>query len=149
MPFVTCMISLIPNTASWCGCKKAETETPSSNVSEARAKSTIVGTDLQVKVASSDPPYEALTQQIAYLMSAITNQNSSKNNECNGSKQSNGSGKSQQPSFRDQKGIEKTWCAGDVEVPAIVGESAPHPGKVITFLSSQLIQIKVKIMVKI
>ena len=33
---------------------------------------------LQVMVASSDPPYEALTQKIAYLMSAITNENSSK-----------------------------------------------------------------------
>ena len=72
--------------------RKAETETPGSNVSEARAKSTVVGTDSQVKVASSDPPYEALTQQIAYLMSANTNQNLSKNNECNGSKQSNGNG---------------------------------------------------------
>ena len=65
--------------------RKAETETPSSNMSEARAKSTVVGTDVQAKVASSVPPYEALTQQIDYLMSAITNQNSSKNNECNGS----------------------------------------------------------------
>ena len=73
--------------------RKAETETPSSNVSESRAKSAIIGTDLQVKVASSDPPYEAPTQQIAYLMSAITNQNSSKNNECNHSKPSNGNGK--------------------------------------------------------
>ena len=70
--------------------RKAETETPGSNVSKAKVKSTVVGTDLQVKVASSDPPYEALIQQIAYLMFAITNQNSSKNNECNGSKQSNG-----------------------------------------------------------
>ena len=43
--------------------QKAETETPGSSVSEARAKSTIVGTAsaLQVKVASSDPQYEALT----------------------------------------------------------------------------------------
>ena len=73
--------------------RKAETETPGINVSEARAKSDVVGTDLQARVARSDPLYEALTQQIAYLMSAITNQNSSKNNECNGSKQSNGNGK--------------------------------------------------------
>ena len=57
--------------------KKAETETPGSSVSEARAKTAVMGTAsaLQVKVATSDPPYEALTQQIAYLMSAITNQN--------------------------------------------------------------------------
>ena len=42
--------------------RKAEMETPGSNVSEARAKSAVVETDLKVKVASSDPPYEALTQ---------------------------------------------------------------------------------------
>ena len=69
-------------------------ETPGSSVSEARAKSTMVGIDTasQAKVASSDPSYEALTQQIAYLMSAVTNQtnqNLSKNNEHIGSKSSN------------------------------------------------------------
>ena len=81
--------------------RKAETETPSSNVSEVRAKSTVVGTDLQAKVASSDPPYKAHTQQIAYLMSAITNQNSSKNNECNGSKPSMEMVSSHPPSSKD------------------------------------------------
>ena len=56
--------------------RKAETETLGSSVSEARAKSAVVGTDtaLQVKGASSEPSYEALTQQIAYLMTAVTNQ---------------------------------------------------------------------------
>ena len=88
--------------------RKTDTETPGSNVSEARAKSAVVGTDSQAKVASSDPPYEALTQQIAYLMSAITNQNLSKNNECNGSKQSNGNGKFSNIKFQRQKGIGKT-----------------------------------------
>ena len=58
--------------------RKAETETPDSNVPVARAKSAIVGTKLQAKAASFDPPYEAIMQQIAYLMSVITNQNSSK-----------------------------------------------------------------------
>ena len=53
--------------------RKAETETPGSNVSEARSKSAMVGTASQAKVASSDPPYKALIQQIVYLMSAITN----------------------------------------------------------------------------
>ena len=62
-------------------------------MSNARAKSTVVGIDLQAKLLNSDPPYEALTQQIAYLMSAITNQNLSKIDECNGSKQSNGNSK--------------------------------------------------------
>ena len=61
--------------------RKAVTGTPGSSMSEVRAKSAVVGTDLQPKVASSDPPYEAITQQIAYLMSAITNQNTNKNSE--------------------------------------------------------------------
>ena len=53
--------------------RKTETETPGSSVSEARAKSAVVGTPspLQVKVASSDQPYKALTQEIAYMMSAL------------------------------------------------------------------------------
>ena len=71
---------------------KARTETPGSSVLEVRAKSAVVRTDLQPKAASSDPTYEEITQQIAYLMSAITNQNPNKNNECNGSNQSNGNG---------------------------------------------------------
>ena len=101
--------------------RKAETETPRSSVSEARTKSAVVGTDtaLQVKVASSEPSYEALTQQIAYLMSAITNQtnqNSSKNNGCNGSKSSNGNGKYSSSKFqkpkRDRKDMKCWGCGG-------------------------------------
>ena len=97
--------------------QKAETETPRSSVSEARAKSAVVGTALapQVKVASSDRPYEALTQHIAYLMSAITNQNSSKNSGCNVSKPSNGNGKYLSTTFqrskRDRKDM-KCWGCG-------------------------------------
>ena len=52
--------------------RKAKTETPGSNV-PARVKSAVVGTELQAKAASSDPPYETITQKIAYLMSTITN----------------------------------------------------------------------------
>ena len=64
--------------------RKAETETPESSVSEARVKSGVVGMDtaLQAKGVSSEASYEALTQEIAYLMSAVTNQtnqNDSKN----------------------------------------------------------------------
>ena len=129
--------------------RKAETETPGSNVSKARAKSTTVGTDLQVKMASSDPPYEALTQQIAYLMSAITKQNSSQNNECNGSKQGNGNVKFSTTKFQRPKRDRKDMKDGDVGALDIVGGSAPHQGKVITFLSSQLIRIKIKILIKI
>ena len=55
--------------------RTTETETPGSSVSEPRAKSAVLGaaSDLQANVARSDPPYEALTQQIAYLMSVINN----------------------------------------------------------------------------
>ena len=98
--------------------RKAETETPRSSVSEARAKSTVVGTAsaLQAKVASSDPPYEALNQQIAYLMSAITSQNLSKINGCNGSKPSNGNGELASTKFqrpkRDRKDMKCWGCWG-------------------------------------
>ena len=115
--------------------RKAETETPGSSVSEVRAKSAVVGTDLQPKVASSDPPYEAITQQIAYLMSAITNQNQNKNHEDNGSKQSNGNGNYSNTKFqrpkKDRKDI-KCWGSGGT---AHSWKSVPHPGKVIISLS--------------
>ena len=52
--------------------RKAEMETLGSGVSKGRAKSTIAGTntDLAKSKASSEPSYEAITQQITYLMSA-------------------------------------------------------------------------------
>ena len=58
--------------------RKAETETLRSSVSEVRAKSTVVGThtDSLEKGASSEPSYEAVMQEIAYLMSALANQTS-------------------------------------------------------------------------
>ena len=101
--------------------RKAETETPESRVSEARAKSTVVGLDTtsQAKGASSEPSYEALTQQIAYLMSTVTsqtNQNSSKSNECNGSKSCNGNGKYSYTKFQrpkmDRKDMKCWGCGG-------------------------------------
>ena len=101
--------------------RKAETETSGSSVSEAKAKSAVVGTDtaLHVKVASSNPSYEALTQQVAYLVSAITNlnnQNLSKNNGYNGSKSSNGNGKYSSIRFqkpkRDRKDMKCWGCGG-------------------------------------
>ena len=55
--------------------RKAETETPGSSMSEVRAKSAVVVTNLQPKVTSPDPSYEATTQKIAFLLSAISNQN--------------------------------------------------------------------------
>ena len=62
--------------------RKAETETPGSDVSEAGAKSAVVDEiDSKSEGTSFDPSYEAITQQIAYLMSAITNQNTN-NKKC-------------------------------------------------------------------
>ena len=114
--------------------RKAKTVTPGSNVPKARAKSAVVGTELQSKVAISDPPYEAITQQIAYLMFAITNQNSSKNSECNGSKQSNGNGKFSNMKFQRQKKDRKGMKCWGCEVNSTAGESVPHPGIVVIFL---------------
>ena len=56
--------------------RKAEKDTIGSNVFEGKAKSAIVwtNTDLAEAKASSEPSYEAITQQIAYLMSAVANQ---------------------------------------------------------------------------
>ena len=56
--------------------RKAETETLASGVSEGRAKSAEAGTntDLTESKASSEPSYKAITQQIAYLMSAVAKQ---------------------------------------------------------------------------
>ena len=101
--------------------RKAETETLESNVYEVRAQSAVVGMDtgLQAKGASSELSYEALTQQIAYLMSALTNQtkqNLSKNNGCNDSKSSNENGKYLYIKFqklnRDRKDMKCWRCRG-------------------------------------
>ena len=89
--------------------RKAGTEKPGSSVPEVRAKSAVDGTDLQSKMASPDPPYEVITQQITYLMSAITNQNLNKNNECNCSKQSNGNCKFSNTNFQRPKKDRKRY----------------------------------------
>ena len=74
----------------------------------------------QAKGASPGPSYEVLTQQIAYLMSAVTmqtNQNLSKSKECDGSKSSNGNGRYSytkfQKSKRDKEDM-KCWGCGVV-----------------------------------
>ena len=100
--------------------RKAETETLRSGVSEVRAKSTVVGadTDSPAKGASSKSSYQAIAQQIAYLMSAVANQtslNPKQNSGCTGFK-SNGNGKYpstmyQQPK-RDQKNMTCWGCGG-------------------------------------
>ena len=56
--------------------RKAEMETLGIGVSEGRTKSAIAetNTDLAKSKASSEPSYKAITQQIAYLMSAVAKQ---------------------------------------------------------------------------
>ena len=96
--------------------RKAKTETPGSNVSEASAKSAVVETDSQAKVAKSDPFYEAITQQIAYIMATFTNQNTNKTNGQNGPNSSNGdqkfTGVKAQKFKKDRKDM-KCWEYGD------------------------------------
>ena len=84
--------------------RKVETETLGSSVSEVGAKSAVVGadTDLAETKASSEPSYEAITQQIAYLMSAVANQtnpNPTKTSGCPGVKP-NGKGKYSSNTFQ-------------------------------------------------
>ena len=56
--------------------QKAETDTLGSSVSKGRVQSSVVGinTDLAEAKACTEPSYETITQQIAYLMSAVPNQ---------------------------------------------------------------------------
>ena len=100
--------------------RKAETETLGGSVPEVRAKSTVVGTDTdsEVKGDSSEPSYEAITQQIAYLMSAVTNQtnqNLNKNGGCTEFK-SDGNGKNPSTTFQrpktDKKNMTCWGCGG-------------------------------------
>ena len=71
--------------------RKPETETPGNSVFGGRAKSAVVraDTDSVEKKASSEPSYEVITQQIAYLISAVANQtnlNPTKTHGCAGFK---------------------------------------------------------------
>ena len=86
---------------------KSQTETLGSSVSKARAKSAVVGadTDLAEAKVSSEPSFEAITQKIAYLMSAVANQtnpNLTKTNRCSGFKP-NGNGKYSSNTFQRPK----------------------------------------------
>ena len=92
--------------------RKAEAETPGSGVSEVRAKSVVDKIDLQSKMASSEPHYEVITQQITYLMSAITNQNANNNGQ-NGSRHKNRNGKfSNMKTQRPKKERKTMTCWG-------------------------------------
>ena len=99
--------------------RKAETQTLGGSVPEVRVKSTVVwiDTDSQVKGASSEPSYQAITQQIAYLMSPVanqTNQNLNKNGGCIGFK-SNGNANYPSTTFQRPKSDKKNmacWGCG-------------------------------------
>ena len=145
------MVSLIPSTASWSWLQgKLRLRHQVVMCPKLGPNPSVVGTDLQARVASFDPHYEAITQQIAYLMSAIINQNSSKNNECNGSKESNGNDKFPTTKFQRPKRDRKDMkCWGYRGTRHSWRECLRIQGKVITSLSTQLIKITIKILVRI
>ena len=93
--------------------RKAETETQVGSMLEARVKSAVVKLEALSKVASSDQTYEAIAQQITYLMSAITNQNLNNNGQ-NGSNDNNGGGKfsKTQRLKKDRKDMTLWGCRG-------------------------------------
>ena len=100
--------------------RKSETETLGIGVSKGRAKSAIAGTntDLAKSKASSEPSYKAITQQIAYLMSAVAKQvlpEPTKPSRCLGFKANEtykySSNTSQRPKC-DQKNITCWGCGG-------------------------------------
>ena len=128
--------------------RKAEMETLRSGVSEVRAKSTVVGvdTDSAEKKASSEPSYEVIMQQIAYLMSAVANQTNSNLNKYGGHTgfKSNGNGKYPSTMYqhpkKDQKNMTCWGCGG-------TGHgwrecSTPRQG--IIFLLSPILQVLIK-----
>ena len=89
-------------------------------MSKGRAKSAIVGTntDLAESKASSEPSYKAITQQIAYLMTAVANQvmpELTKPSRCPGFKPNEtnnySSNMSQRPKC-DQKNMTFLGCGG-------------------------------------
>ena len=100
--------------------RKAEIETLRNSVSEVRAKSAVVGTDTDSleKGASSEPLYEVITQQIAYLISAVANQTSLNLNKNGGHMRFKSSGNCKYPytSFqrlkRDRKNMTCWACGG-------------------------------------
>ena len=101
-------------------------------------------TDSQVKGASSEPSFEVITQQIAYLMSAITNstnQDLNKKGGCNGLKP-NGNGKYPSTTFqrpkRDKKNMNCWGCGGSGHSWREC--STPKQGNNLSFRSSNQMQ---------
>ena len=98
--------------------RKAEVETLRSSVSKGRATSAIVGTntDLAEAKGSSEPSYEAITQQIAYLMSAVPNQIKPEPTKLSGHPgfKSNENNKYSSNTFQRPKHDRKNMTCGDV-----------------------------------
>ena len=95
--------------------RKVKSETPGSGASEIRAKPAVVELGTQPKATSSKPPYKAIMQEIAYIMSAITNQNVSNNGQ-NGARCNNGNRTFPNTKPKGQRKIKKICFVGDVEV---------------------------------
>ena len=98
--------------------RKAETESLRSSVSEVKSAVVVASMDLAETKASSEPSYEAITQQIAYLMSAIAKQvnlNLTKTSGHPGFKP-NGNGKYSSNTFQrprcDRKNMTCWGCGG-------------------------------------
>ena len=89
--------------------RRAESETPGSRASEVRAKSAVVKMGIQSKATSFKPPYQAIMQQIAYLISTITNQNASNNGQ-NGARHNDGNGKFPNTKTQRQKKDRKRYA---------------------------------------
>ena len=117
--------------------RKAETETLGGSVSKGRAKSAIVGanTDLSETKAGSEPSYEAITQQIAYLMSAVTNQAKPNMTKSSGHLRfkHNGTSKYSPNTFQRPKCDKKYMTCWGCGEPNIVGENPLLPEKGIPF----------------
>ena len=102
------------------GSRKAETETLRSGESKVRAKSAVGGadTDSAEKKASSEPLYEVIMQQIAYLMSVVANQTNPIPTKTGGHKgfKPNGNGKYPFNTFQrprhDRKNMTCWECGG-------------------------------------
>ena len=117
-------------------------------MSDIRAKSALVGadTDSLEKKANSKPWYEVITQQIAYLMSAVANQtnpNLTKTGGCTEFKP-NGNGKYPSNTFHRPKCVRKKMTCGGVGEQDIVGENAPLPYKRIISLLDPTLQIRIQ-----
>ena len=111
--------------------RNAETETLGSSVSKSRANSAIVGanTDLAETKAGSEPSYEAIKQQIANLMSAVTNQASPNLTKSSGHLgfKHNGTSKYSPNTFQRTKCDKKNMICWGCGEPDIVRENAPLP----------------------